>query len=166
MNRAEFESCLSSLAVDLGDEECYLDYSKKWIDLINRGGLFKLNNTAYCFFVELEMCIRKYLSDIFQGQSSVVNKDLIIKEIIVDEDILLNWREATTKLEDEVQSVELLHYVVDMWLTIRGFSEAGAWLEYYKQYTQSNTKGVCGLRKGLKRKHDNVVDSSKDNVKE
>ena len=34
-------------------------------------------------------------------------------------------------------------------MTIRGFSMANAWMEYFKQMKETTTKG---LRKGLKRK--------------
>ena len=59
---------------------------------------------------------------------------------------------VTCDLDDEDLSVELLQHIIELWVTIRGFSAAGAWLEHYKQNIQSGTKGECGLRKGLKRK--------------
>ena len=66
-----------------------------------------------------------------------------------DEDILFSWTIATD-IDDESLSHELLSHVVNMWLTIRGFSAAGAWMEHYKQCKGVDIKG--GLRKGLKRK--------------
>ena len=37
-------------------------------------------------------------------------------------------------------------------MTIRGFSMANAWMEYFKQMKETTTKKKQGLRKGLKRK--------------
>ncbi len=51
--------------------------------------------------------------------------------------------------------------IVDLWLTIRGFSTAGAYVEYYKQCNKKSTTKATGLRRGLKRKH-NKDENSKD----
>ena len=36
--------------------------------------------------------------------------------------------------------------LIELWLTIRGHSIAGAWLEYHKQYSKTNTMKSVGLR--------------------
>lgn len=59
-------------------------------------------------------------------------KQLIIQSIMKDEDVLFNWATAAD-IDDEALSNELLSHVVNLWLTIRGFSTAGAWIEHYKQ---------------------------------
>ena len=53
----------------------------------------------------------------------------------------------------------LLQHVVELYLTIRGFSATGAWMEHYKQCKISVTSG---LRKGLKRTYayTNTVDTT------
>ena len=63
-----------------------------------------------------------------------------------------SWLLLCLDLDDEELSNELLKYVVEMWLTIRGFSMANTWMEYYKQSDEFNTKSKTGLRKGMKRK--------------
>ena len=47
---------------------------------------------------------------------------------------------------------EQLTLIVQLWVTIRGFSTAGAFIEQYKQVTKKCTKKSTNLRKGLKRK--------------
>ena len=67
-------------------------------------------------------------------------------------DIQFSWLLLCLDLDDEQLSNELLRHVVELWMTIRGFSMANAWMEYFKQMKETTTKKKQGLRKGLKRK--------------
>lgn len=53
-------------------------------------------------------------------------------------------------INDEEESVELLRDIVELGLTIRGFSIAGQWMEIYKKYSSKATKKSKSLRKTLK----------------
>ena len=53
---------------------------------------------------------------------------------------------------DEDVGQELLVEIVQLWLTIRGFFTAGAFVEQYKQAAKKSTKKSTSLRKGLKQK--------------
>ena len=44
----------------------------------------------------------------------------------------------------------LLNEMINLWLTIRGFSIARAWVERYKVMTSANVRNKRGLRKGLR----------------
>ena len=39
----------------------FLNNTKDWIDKVNRGELFPLNDTSYCFFVAIEKVVRVLL---------------------------------------------------------------------------------------------------------
>lgn len=54
-----FVECLSSLAVD-GDESSLLEYTTKWTRLVNRGGLFEVNDTTFLLFKEIELIATVY----------------------------------------------------------------------------------------------------------
>ena len=59
---------------------------------------------------------------------------------------------------------ELLVGIVNLWLTLRGFSIAGAFVEQYKQCSKKGTKKSTGLHRGLKRRNlevESVSDASK-----
>ena len=60
--------CLSSMAIN-GEESTLFEYTTKWIELVNRGGLFEINNTAYTFFREIEMKVRKKLFTAFDTKA-------------------------------------------------------------------------------------------------
>ena len=61
------------------------------------------------------------------------------------------WTVLTSDLDEEQRS-ELLQHVALKWITIRGFSAAGAWMEYYKQANEQTTKKSHSLRRSLSRK--------------
>ena len=147
-HRPEFKHCLEHMAVK-GSAESYMEYTKEWIKRINRGGLFKVHDEAYSFFVTLEMKVRQHLAVLFR--SDAPSKQHVLNEIMQDADILFSWTIAAD-IDEENLSLELLSHVVELWITIRGFSAAGAWMEYYKQCKKDCVKG--GLRKELKKKHE------------
>jgi hypothetical protein len=154
-HRPEFVQCLDQLGVS-GQGDTYLEYTKKWIELVNRGKLFNVSDETYRFFHDLEMKVCAYLEDIFlAGGQADQSKEELVSHIVEDTDVQFSWLLLCLDLDDEELSNELLKYVVEM-LTIRGFSMANAWMEYYKQSDESNTKSKKGLRKGLKRKRSQV----------
>lgn len=156
--RPEFKKWLECLAVE-GEETSYLDYTKKWTEAVDRGGLFKVNDKAYQFFLDLEMRVRKHLPSLLGPNSKSLKKD-VVDDIVTSDDVLFSWMTVTADFDDEGLSSELLRYIVDLWLTIRGFSAAGAWMEYYKQCKDTGTKREHGLRKNLKRKRLEMTDEA------
>ena len=52
-------------------------------------------------------------------------------------------------IEDEDSAIQLLKEIIGLWVTMRGFTIAGCWLEHYKQATKAHAQK--GLRKELKR---------------
>ena len=51
---AEFVECLDSMNVKGMSYSC-LDYTREWIDKVNRGGLFYVHNNAYNIFISIEI---------------------------------------------------------------------------------------------------------------
>ena len=83
-----FVECLSSLAVD-GEESSLLEYTMKWTRLVNRGGLFEINDTAFMLFKEIELITRKQLFITFEQGSSVDSgqRETIISAIANDDNV-------------------------------------------------------------------------------
>ena len=63
-------------------------------------------------------------------------------------------------IDGEEQAVKLLKEIIGLWVTIRGFSIAGTWMEQYLHATKGTSK-TKGLRKELKRKSVTKESSSK-----
>lgn len=49
---SEYVQCLGDIAIE-GEGDDVLTYTRKWLDQVNRGGLFPLNNNSFSFFVEV-----------------------------------------------------------------------------------------------------------------
>lgn len=148
---AFFVECLSGMAVT-GEESSFLEYTRDWISKVNRGGLFEINDTAFSLFREIELAMRDRLGSILK--SSTVErdqKDRLVQLVANDNDVQFYWSLLSIDIDSEDNAALLLKEIVKLWLTIRGFSIAGQWLEIYKGNKQVTTKKSKSLRKTLQR---------------
>ena len=53
---ASFVECLSHMAID-GNETSLMDYTKEWIEKINRGGLFEVKDNTFQLFQAIELAL-------------------------------------------------------------------------------------------------------------
>ena len=137
----EFVECLSKMAVN-GDESSFLLYTLEWS---SRGGLFEINDEAYRLFKEIEMKMQKQLLSILESSLSLPGKrELVIDAVAGDDDVQFLWVLLSCDITDEEDAICLLKEIIGLWLTIRGFSIAGTWLEEYKKKAAGTrkTKGV------------------------
>ena len=75
-NAVEYVECLGSMAVD-GEESSVLEYSRRWILKVNRGGLFEVNDMAYSLFREIEIHIHDRLSLLLNPNASYTKESLV-----------------------------------------------------------------------------------------
>eukprot|EP00731_Ephydatia_muelleri_P034934 Em0087g3a len=119
--------CLDDmLLTDAEDHE-----SEDWIRLVDRGGLNHVSNAMYMAIVSMELEVQKQLQ-----QDSTLGSKLkakLTKCLLESDDVLFFWSIVAAPWEDGADiEMELLKIVIDMWLTIRGFSYASDWLEKFK----------------------------------
>ena len=69
----------------------FLSFTHAWIDYINRGGLYRVKDEVYLFFVELEMCVYPLLHQQPTKGGHSKTKDEIIHQVKEDEDVLFAW---------------------------------------------------------------------------
>ncbi len=112
-------------------EESFQKFTKRWVTAVNRGGLFFVKDEVYLVFFEMENKMRKHLVKLVSQRK--LDKAAVIEDIMSDDDIHFFWCLISTEVDDETASQELLRMIVDLRLTIQGFSTAGAYVEYYKQ---------------------------------
>ena len=90
-----------------GQGDTYLEYTKQWIELVNRGNLFNVSDETFRFFHDLEIKVCAYLKDIFlaggQADQSTVE---IISSIVEDADVQFSWLLLCLDLDDEELSNE------------------------------------------------------------
>ncbi len=67
---SQFIECLGNMAVVNVDSQDLLSYTKCWMDKVNRGSLFPLNDQSFCLFVEMEKNTKKILPSYVIGKST------------------------------------------------------------------------------------------------
>ena len=74
-------------------------------------------------------------------------RDRITAAVKENDEVLFHWCMLTAEAaEDDAQ--EVLVMLVHLWITIRGYSFTGSWLEMYKQEKKKGLQCSKALRKG------------------
>ena len=136
----ELTLCLLDL-LDDGDEEH--DSSCDWIQLIDRGGLTHVNNVTYDAFLSMELELRKHLR-----REQPPNFREVAEIIKNNDDVQFSWSLVAADWEEE-EAQALLSLIIDLWITIRGFSFASSWIEKYKTEHKKSTQKSKAVRKQL-----------------
>lgn len=147
---SQFVVCLGEMAV-VGEGEDLLAYTRTWINLVNRGGLFPLNDGSFSFFVEIEKIVRLVLPKHVLATSTDENyfKRNVHDNIIQNDDVQFHWCLLSQDIDDPDDSQELLTEIVKLWVTVRGFSITASWMEAYKKKEKKTTQKCTGLRKSV-----------------
>ena len=146
----QYTTCLSEMAVD-GEGSDVLSYTRKWMEMVNRGGLFPINENSFHLFIEIEKCVRIYLPEHLKKSKSGNDsfKDNVHNKIIKNENVQFYWTLLSQDIERPDDSLLLLTDIVTLWVTIRGYSIVAAWMEVYKDTEKTNIMKSTGLRKSL-----------------
>ncbi len=144
---SKFLECLGEMAVASDNESDLFDYTKVWMEKVNRGGLFSLNNITFQLFVSLETIARQilpaYISSPGKSLSDVINS------ISSDANVQWYWTLASKSINSPEDTEWLLKEIINLFVTVRGFSIAANWMELYKTEAKKTTKKSTGLRKHL-----------------
>ena len=142
----QFVECLSNMAV-VGVESTFYEYTKEWIAAIDRGGLFHINDSAYHLFRAIEEKTRQILP--LHLANPLNSRDALLEEIKESEDVLFYWSMLSIDIHSPEDADELLKSVIQLWVTICGYSLTAAWFEEYKKAHHSSSKKKA-LRKDLR----------------
>ena len=122
--------------------------SSDWIDLVDRGGLLHVNTETFMLFTAIEGVVRShYRVDNLKAVTDGKRHELSQK-ISASEDVQFQWCMIAVDMSEDVAQT-LLNMIIDMWVTIRGFSFVKCYLELYKQRQKKITQRSKGLRKEL-----------------
>ena len=119
-NKKDLLLCLDDLISCDGEDP---GPSTEWICAIDRGGLTHINNVTFELFLTMEYCIRNLVlagSEYRDVQAQLKQND----------DILFCWSVLTASWSDDIATT-ILDMIIDLWIVIRGFSMASAWVEHY-----------------------------------
>ena len=146
---AQYRECLSSMSRH-GDDSSFLAYTTEWINAVNRGGLFLVNDTTFELFKAIEGKTRELLPRELAQTAKSKKKDEIVEAIARDETVQLKWGPVGIDIIDVEHSNELLGKIVGIWVSIRGFAITSNWMEEYKRAKDKSVKKSKGLRTELK----------------
>ena len=132
---SQYIECLGNMAVEGSEGDDLLAYTRKWFTLVNRGGLFPLNNNSFLMFIEIEKCVRHLLPQcmIHNDNNKASFKKSVLKRITREESVQFYWTLLSQDIEEEENSKGLLSEIVSLWITIRGYSITASWMEEYKK---------------------------------
>lgn len=149
-SKADNEELLLSLEELLDDpeERGEDDCSREWTNLSSRGGLLHVTDDAFRVFCAIEEVVRQHFHRDKAKDISCGMKEELCAKIRCNDDVLSKWEVVAADMKEDVGSA-LLGMIIDLWVTIRGFSFAGAWVELYKQKTKKTLQRSMGLRKVL-----------------
>ena len=120
---SQFIDCLGELAVEREGDDV-LTYTRKWFEIVNRGGLYPINDVAFTFFVHIEVCVRGLLPKHLLVSSAQQDtfKMNVHDKVLQNEEILCYWALLSQDIDAPEDSESLLKEIVNLWVTIRGYS--------------------------------------------
>ncbi len=101
--------------------------SCKWINLVDRGGLYHVQNIVYDLFVAIEYTVDEKLSSIIDQRGrgiECVQKDKLTW-VVDQEEVQSLWNDicSSSVVENESARQNLLIEIVHLWVTTRGHSK-------------------------------------------
>ena len=127
-----------------GDELC--GNTEEWINSIDRGGLQHVNDLTYNLFVTIEEEIRRLLT--LGCNKEDFKKETTTKAVFESNDVLFTWCLLSAGISDDIATV-VLHEIVELYVTIRGFAFVTSCLELYKQEHKKTLQKKRALRSQL-----------------
>ena len=139
--KEELVLCLMELT-NRDSEVCETD--EEWTKKQDRGGLWYVKETTFQLFCAIEYQLRPSLMAL--EKPSPPSKAEIIKGVISDDDVQFYWLIASENFEIDSRATHeiLLKKIVELFLTVRGFSCTAVWMEWHKQI---NKKKACNMQR-------------------
>ena len=116
--------------------QCYtfLEFTRKWIDLINRGGLVKVNDDMFIFVRCVENCVRQTrnikLIKKYQGEDL---RDIIQKELQNSPFISYGWDSLSRLIPNRQLAEVLRNQLIVKWIDIRARSFVDSYVQRVKR---------------------------------
>ena len=130
----------------------FVEYTNQWTKAVNRGGLFEVHGDVYLLFREIEASMQLKLKDHLKNPfTSDSKRAAIIDPVLHNNNVQFYWSILNVDIENDDWSEELLARIIELWLTMRGFSISMQWTEEYKRMKSTESRKKKGLRKELKK---------------
>ena len=129
----EFVLCLMAVVKDRSTDHEECGNEEEWIKLMDRGGPWYLKETTYSLFISIEEETRECLKMLLHPTSK--SKKEMIKVLTNNECVFFYWLITTADFDIDDHEIHdiLLQMMVELYVTMRGFSYASSWMEKSKQ---------------------------------
>ena len=127
-----------------GDEANEEGGTETWLNLVDRGGLWHVNDLTYGLFMIMEEVIRQYFSTSERATTVNVIRDSLLKS----NDILFQWSLIAAVSDGDVESTVLFE-IIKLYVTIRGYAFTKSCMELYKQAKRKTIQKSRALRSNL-----------------
>ena len=119
--------------------------SEEWVDMINREGLWTVNDQAYDVFLIMEDLIRRHFT---LASNRIEGAATCAEAVLGNNDLLFQWCIIAAQVEEDVSKL-VLQRIVSLYVTVRGFGFASSCLELYKQAQHKTMSKTRALRSEL-----------------
>lgn len=119
---------------------------EEWINTINRGGLWQVNDDVFETFVIIEEIVREELR--LEKCMYDTKKAQVIEKVVTNEDVLHQWSFCMLDADEHISNA-ILQRVVELYIRIRGFAFASSCIELYKQSSKKALSKKKALRTQL-----------------
>ena len=139
------------------ESRSYLDFTKKWIEVKNRGGLVQINDNAFIFVRRVENEVRKILTiDFLKTYRGEDLRESIHEHLSKSGLVNSAWMTLTSKIGNEHMRKILKKQFLQKWVDIRARSFVSNYIELVKNMLskQKETKRKISQKAepGLRRK--------------
>lgn len=126
----------------------YTQFTKAWVEKVNRGGLFLVSDCIYEVFLAIELVLRQFLKTMSDDHG--LDRDKVVAILQDDNEVQFHWSMITFDIDDD-SSQNILKDMIKLWITIRGFRYASTIVEEYKRLNAIYLRRIKSLRKELKK---------------
>ena len=127
-----------------GDEVNEEAGTEMWLNIVDRGGLWHVNDLTYGLFTIMEEVTRQYFSKSERATTVKVIQDSLLKS----NDLLFQWSLIAAGSDDDVASIVLFE-IVKLYITLRGYAFTKSCMEQYKQAKRKPIQKSRTLRSNL-----------------
>lgn len=141
------KSELDHALMELAGDEVYEENTEDWLNKVDRGGLWHVNDDAYSLFVEFEIEAKNHLK-VTNDINNVSLKRSLLDAIMADDNVKLKWCLLSVEMTQQAADV-LFREMLTLFITVRGFAFTTGCIEFYKESRKENLQKKKALRKRL-----------------
>ena len=141
-----------------GDEANEEGGTETWLNLVDRGGLWHVNDLTYGLFMIMEevndltyglfMIMEEVTRQYFSTSERATTVNVIRDSLLKSNDILFQWSLIAAVSDGYVESTVLFE-IIKLYVTIRGYAFTKSCMELYKQAKRKTIPKSRALRSNL-----------------